>query len=198
MTLSARAGLTVIAVAALAAGVLAHLGAGRTSATFDEIVLVSGGLRGIEEQRWDMVTDQPPLMMYSYGLAARSASPVRPAEDRAWLFDDRWDYARDLFFRQGNDPTELLARARVVASVLATVLVAAVGAADARRRVIELGEDVWQQWTWLADLPARVGDPDGALAALQSARERAVTDEDRVQVESFAVQLMDSLAVSGR
>lgn len=128
MTLSARAGLTVIAVAALAAGVLAHLGAGRTSATFDEIVLVSGGLRGIEEQRWDMVTDQPPLMMYSYGLAARSASPVRPAEDRAWLFDDRWDYARDLFFRQGNDPTELLARARVVASVLATVLVAAAGA----------------------------------------------------------------------
>jgi tetratricopeptide (TPR) repeat protein len=71
-------------------------------------------------------------------------------------------------------------------------------AADARRRVIELGEDVWQQWTWLADLRARVGDPDGALAALQSARERAVTDEDRVQVESFAVQLMDSLAVSGR
>ena len=89
MTLPVRAGLTVIAVAALTAGVLAHMGAGHTSATFDEIILVSGGLRGIEEQRWDMITDQPPLMMYAYGLAVSSARPARPVEDRAWLFDDR-------------------------------------------------------------------------------------------------------------
>ena len=39
-----------------------------------------------------MITDQPPLMMYAYGLAASSARPVRPSEDREWLFDDRWDY----------------------------------------------------------------------------------------------------------
>jgi len=39
-------------------------------------------------------------------------------------------------------------------------------AADARRRVIELDEDVWQQWTWLADLEARAGDSDAARAAL--------------------------------
>lgn len=71
-------------------------------------------------------------------------------------------------------------------------------AAAARRRVIELGEDVWQQWTWLADLQARAGDPDAALRALQSARERASTDEERAQVESFAVQLMDSLSTAGR
>jgi hypothetical protein len=76
VTLPARAGLTVIAVAVLTAAVCAHMGAGHTSATFDEIILVSGGLRGIEEQRWDMVTDQPPLMMYAYGLAASSACPV--------------------------------------------------------------------------------------------------------------------------
>ena len=122
-----RAGLTVIAVAALTAGVLAHMGAGHTSATFDEIILVSGGLRGIEEQRWDMITDQPPLMMYAYGLAVSSARPARPAEDRAWLFDDRWDYAREFFFRLGNDPTELLAGARLVGAVLATALVALSG-----------------------------------------------------------------------
>ena len=71
-------------------------------------------------------------------------------------------------------------------------------AADARRRVIELGEDVWQQWTWLADLRARAGDPDAALRALQSAQERAGTDEERAQVESFAVQLMDSLSAASR
>ena len=49
MTVSRRAALTVIAVAALAAGVLAHLSAGHTSATFDEIILVSGGLRGVTD-----------------------------------------------------------------------------------------------------------------------------------------------------
>ena len=108
MTSHGRAGLTVIAAAALTAAVLPHMGAGHTSATFDEIILVSGGLRGIEEQHWDMITDQSPLMMYAYGLAASSARAVRPTEDREWLFDDRWDYARELFFRLGNDPTELL------------------------------------------------------------------------------------------
>ena len=128
MTVSRRAGVTVIAVAALAAGVLAHLGARHTSATFDEIILVSGGLRGVTEGRWDMVTDQPPLMMYAYGLAASSGHPDRPAEDREWLFDDRWDYARALFFRLGNDPTELLARARIVGTLIVAVLVAVAGA----------------------------------------------------------------------
>jgi len=68
-------------------------------------------------------------------------------------------------------------------------------AADARRRVIELGEDVWQQWTWLADLRARAGDPDAAHAALQSARARARTDEERAQIDSLTVQLttLDSI-----
>ena len=61
-----------------------------------------------------------------------------------------------------------------------------------------LGEDVWQQWTWLADLLARAGDPEAALAAVQSARERAGTDEERAQVEAFAVQLTDLLAAAGR
>lgn len=128
MTVSRRAGLTAIAVAALAAGVLTQLGARHTSATFDEIILVSGGVRGITEGRWSMVTDQPPLMMYAYGLAAVTADPVRPREDREWTFDDRWDYARALLFRLGNEPTELLARARFVGTVLVVVLVAVAGA----------------------------------------------------------------------
>lgn len=122
MTVSRRAALTVIAAASLAAGILAHLSAGHTSATFDEIILVSGGLRGITEGRWNMVTDQPPLMMYAYGIAAAAADPVRPTEDREWLFDDRWDYARALHFGLGNDATELLAGPRLVGTLLAVIL----------------------------------------------------------------------------
>jgi hypothetical protein len=128
VTVARRAGLTVIAVAALAAGVLAHLSAGHTSATFDEIILVSGGLRGVTEGRWGMVTDQPPLMMYAYGVAAAAAGPVRPSEDREWLFDDRWDYARALHFGLGNDATDLLAGPRLVGTLIALMLVAVTGA----------------------------------------------------------------------
>jgi len=69
--------------------------------------------------------------------------------------------------------------------------------ADARRRVIELGEDVWQPWTWLADLQARAGDSDAARAAQQTAHERAGTDEERAQIDSLAMQLtpVDSIGV---
>jgi len=98
------------------------------SATFDEIILVSGGLRGVERDRWDMVTDQPPLMMWLYGAAVRGADVDLPPEDRAWTFDDRWDYARLVFFESGSDPEVLLGRARLVTTVLAVLLVAAVGA----------------------------------------------------------------------
>ena len=73
-------------------------------------------------------------------------------------------------------------------------------AAEARRRVIGLGEDAWQQWTSLADLEARAGDLDAARTALQAARERAGTDEERAQVDSLAVQLMslDSVGAERR
>ena len=61
--------------------------------------------------------------------------------------------------------------------------------ADARRRVIELGEDVWQPWTWLADLQARAGDSDAARAAQQTAHEPAGTDKERARIDSLAMQL---------
>jgi len=124
VSMSRRVGLVVIAVAALAAGVLAHLGARHTSATFDEIILVSGGVRGMQEGRWEMVTDQPPLMMYAYGIAAGGAVVERPAEDRSWLFDDRWTYAREFFFGGENDARAVLGRARALAAVIAALTVA--------------------------------------------------------------------------
>ena len=108
MGLTRRTAVVVICAVALMTGVLARLAAGRTSATFDEIILVAGGVRGLEQGRWDMVTDQPPLAMYAYGLAARGAVEAFPPEDRAWDFDQRWNYARLLFFGMNNDRDAVL------------------------------------------------------------------------------------------
>lgn len=121
-----RCGAAIAALAVSAAAL--SLGASlRSSATFDEIILVAGGVRGLETGRWEMVTDQPPLMMYAYGAAARSAADRLPGEDREWLFDDRWDYARAFFFGLGNDFGALLRRARAVGVVMVGVTVVAAG-----------------------------------------------------------------------
>lgn len=126
----ARTRFTALAIGALSllSAALAFTASLRSSATFDEIVLVSGGVRGLETGRWEMVTDQPPLMMYVYGAAARGAVDTLPPEDRPWGFEQRWDYARALFFGLGNDTAAMLARARLVASVLAGLTVAAAAA----------------------------------------------------------------------
>ena len=119
--------VTLIAASAIGAGALSYVSARHTSATFDEIILVSGGVRGTQLGRWEMITDQPPLMMYAYGLAAAGAATTLPAEDRPWLFDDRWDYAQQLFFGLGNDTATLLGRSRRVAAITAALLVLATG-----------------------------------------------------------------------
>ncbi len=98
------------------------------SATFDEIVLVAGGLRGLEHGQWDMITGQPPLMMYAYGAAARTASPRLPPEKgEVWGVERGWEYAQTLFFRLGNDPVLVLDRARLVGAALVVLLVLAAG-----------------------------------------------------------------------
>jgi len=117
----------------LAAAVVTAWGASRaamrhTSATFDEIVLVAGGLRGLERGTWGLVTSQPPVMMYAYGAAAGTASPALPPEEgTTWGVERGWEYARTLFFGSGNDPVLLLDRAREVAAVVAGLLVLAAG-----------------------------------------------------------------------
>lgn len=77
--------------------------------------------------RWDMVTDQPPLMMWLYGWAVMSSEPELPPEERTWGFNQRWDYARALFFEGSNDPEVLLPRPRLVATAMAAALVLAAG-----------------------------------------------------------------------
>lgn len=125
----ARWGATLIVALSLAAALIAGSAARNTSATFDETVLVGGGVRGLLAGDWLMVTDQPPLPMYLYGAAAAGMRPTLPAErPGGWSFNERWLYARELLFRSGNEPSVLLGRARAVAAVIAGLLVAAAGA----------------------------------------------------------------------
>ena len=122
-----RIALVAILAISLTAGALTRAASLRQSATFDEIILVSGGARGVTHGHWDMVTDQPPLMMWLYGWAVMSAEPELPPEDRTWAFNQRWDYARALFFGGRNDPEVLLPRSRLVATAMAAALVLAAG-----------------------------------------------------------------------
>lgn len=119
-----RVAAVAIVLIAAAAGVLTRTASVRQSATFDEIVLVAGGVRGLERGNWDMVVDQPPLMMRLYGTAAVREGDAIPPEDRVWTTNvGRWDYARAFFFELGNDPEVVLGRARLVTTFLAILLV---------------------------------------------------------------------------
>ena len=122
-----RIAVLAIVVIACVAGSITGVASSRQSATFDEIILAAGGARAVTLDRWDMVTDQPPLMMWLYGWAVASADPELPSEARAWDFNGRWDYARALFFESSNDPESLLARARAVTVAMAAGLVLVAG-----------------------------------------------------------------------
>ncbi len=57
-------------------------------------------------------------------------------------------------------------------------------AIEFRSRVIELGEDRSGQWKWLAELELRRGDTVRALASLDSAGRRAVTEAEKAGIDS--------------
>ncbi len=60
-------------------------------------------------------------------------------------------------------------------------------AVGSRLGAINNGEgDHWQQWFWLADLHARIGDYDAAMAALDSARARVMSASEHLAVDSLA------------
>lgn len=148
-----RAGAIAIVVVALTAGALTRTASHRSSATFDEIVLIGGGVRGVVSGEWDMITDQPPLPMQLYGWAVAPVADAVPTEDRPWTFDDRWDYARALHFGQGNDAQQLLRRARLVTTLLAVLAIVGAGAF------------AW----WAAAASGAAGPPAGVLAAVLTA-----------------------------
>ena len=97
----------------------------RTSTTFDEIVLVAGGARGYETGRFDLAPEHPPLMQYVYGLPVFLAGPSYPVEAEATPpdFGYRYTYAREFFWRSGNDPERLAFLGRLMAVLCAVLLV---------------------------------------------------------------------------
>jgi hypothetical protein len=173
---SARTAGILIAVCSISAAAISVSAAGRTSATFDETVLVGGGVRGLERGLWGMVTDQPPLPMYAYGAAVRGAVTTLPPEpEEGWSFDDRWEYARALFFGMGNDTDALLGRARLVAALTGAALVAAAGG-----------------FAWWA-----AGPVAGVLAAAMTALLPDVLAHGGVAYNDLPMALMFLLAVWG-
>jgi len=96
----------------------------RTSTTFDEIVLVSSGARVLEHGGVPLAADQPPLASYLYAVPLRMAGQKLPSEQaHDWDYTSRWEYARDLYFRVGNDPETVALLSRAVAIGVALTLI---------------------------------------------------------------------------
>jgi predicted membrane-bound dolichyl-phosphate-mannose-protein mannosyltransferase len=93
------------------------------SVTFDEITTMSGGARGYEMRRWDLMPDYPPVTQYLYGLPGYLSGLNYPDETGAGEAPpSRYPYAQALMFESGNDPEQIAFRARLVAVALALLL----------------------------------------------------------------------------
>ncbi|HEX9106343.1 MAG TPA: glycosyltransferase family 39 protein, partial [Longimicrobiales bacterium] len=97
----------------------------RTSATFDEIVLIAGGARGFQTGDFGLAPDHPPVMQYVYGLPAYLSHANYPSEspEGRWNSRTRYGYARAFFWGAHNDPEQLAFRSRLVAVLLAGLLI---------------------------------------------------------------------------
>ena len=100
----------------------------RTSATFDEIVLVSAGARGFTNGKFDLAPDHPPMMQYLYGLPVYLTHPHYPSEAGFNTHDIgyRYLYARQFFWQSHNDPERELFLGRLPAVLIALLTVLAV------------------------------------------------------------------------
>lgn len=70
-------------------------------------------------------------------------------------------------------------------------------AIDARKQVIELGEDRWEQWRWLSELELLRGDTLAAVEHLDSARVRVRGPSDLARVDSLRAVLLPVVALQG-
>lgn len=110
----------VVAVAATAT----LLAATRTSLTFDEITLMSGGARGLTSGRYDLVPDHPLLAQYAYGAAALLAGAIPPADPGdAAVQGFRWQYAQRLLFASGSHTLRIAFAARILSCACGALLV---------------------------------------------------------------------------
>lgn len=93
------------------------------SATFDEIVFMAAGARGLSNGEFDLIPDHPPLPQYLYGLPLHLAGAHLPDEAVLRLPVPRYSYARFLFWASNNDADRLLFLGRCMAVALAASLV---------------------------------------------------------------------------
>ena len=98
----------------------------RTSATFDEIVFLSVGARGIRTGDFSMVDDHPRLAQYLFGVPAWLEAKHYPGEDVHWSWISRYQYSRVFLWGVGNAPERILMTARLVALMLGLGTVLAV------------------------------------------------------------------------
>jgi hypothetical protein len=128
--------------AALAAVVLAYgTAAGtamlRTSATFDEIVMMAPGARGYATGAWNMAPEHPPMTQFLYGLPLYLAGPRYPdesgftPEQRAHV-GYRYGYAQIMLWGSGNDGTLLVRLGRLPAVLCGMLLIIVVWAVTRR------------------------------------------------------------------
>jgi hypothetical protein len=86
----------------------------RNSATWDEIVFMSVGARGMHTGDFDIVNDHPRLAQYLYGVPAWLAARRYPPEDGRWSSVSRYYYSRAFLWGVGNEPERIIMSARLV------------------------------------------------------------------------------------
>lgn len=87
----------------------------RTSTTFDEIVFMSAGARGLRTGDFSMVDDHPRLAQYLFGLPTYlTAAHYPPEEGSNWDWYSRYFYARALLWGVGNYAERIVMSARLV------------------------------------------------------------------------------------
>jgi len=93
----------------------------RTSTTFDEIVFSAVGARGIRLGDFTIVNDHPRLAQYMFGLPVYLSIDNYPSEAGHW--STRYDYARALIWRVGNNSEQVVLVARLVGLAFGTLTV---------------------------------------------------------------------------
>src|SRR5690606_16254765 len=116
-----RATPVILAFILLVAGAATTLAMRRTSTTFDEIVLIAGGVRGYATGQWDIAPEHPPLTQYLYGALPHLTAPAL-ASERA-LDMSRYYYSQLLFYESGNDAERLAFLGRLPAVLCALLLI---------------------------------------------------------------------------
>lgn len=115
------AALLAVVFAILAGSAMLH-----TSTTFDEIVFMCVGARGIDMGDFSLVIDHPRLPQYLYGLPVYLSHVTYPPEGvltRDWM--PRYYYSRTLLWGMGNPAEHLVMLTRAVALAFGTATVAA-------------------------------------------------------------------------